>query len=224
MHAYRGSRQSVVTSFHLWALQKKNWKVRWTIGFNLLKTVFKKKTLWESLTHNNLFFMQFYLILLVQDDTEGKREPRSSLSQEFGRNPLTTQATAVSAWWTLPNVGVAKKCNCYHIIWTFLHPSALCHTALSFPYPLLRTEICRLQKWAASQRARKVLQIQNTISQVELRRETHTTTTKKTLMTWSEIFASPSPMLNFWHLGHLGSNYGICLMKMCKSQVIASIN
>src|SRR6218665_1924930 len=46
---------------------------------------------------------------------------RSLLSREFGRNQLTTQATATSAWWILPNVALARM-RPKSFIQTFLLP------------------------------------------------------------------------------------------------------
>src|SRR6218665_3379678 len=57
-----------------------------------------------------------------------KREPRSLLSREFGSNRLTTQATATSAWWILPNVALARM-RLKSFIQTFLLPLPQYHTA-----------------------------------------------------------------------------------------------
>src|SRR6218665_290454 len=45
----------------------------------------------------------------------------SLLSREFGRNRLTTQATASSAWWILPNVALAKCASNRLSRYSFFH-------------------------------------------------------------------------------------------------------
>src|SRR6218665_3370094 len=97
--------------------------------------------------------------------TEEKREPRSLLSHEFGRNRLTTQATATSAWWILPNVSLARMCL-KSFIQTFLPPLHQYHAAPSSLFPPPRRGISHLQHTAASQTARKILEIQITFSQM----------------------------------------------------------
>src|SRR6218665_738666 len=58
--------------------------------------------------------------------TEEKREPRSLLSHEFGRNRLTTQATATSTWWM----------RLKSFIQTFLLPLPQYYTAPRCLFPL----------------------------------------------------------------------------------------
>src|SRR6218665_2475659 len=102
---------------------------------------------------------------MLQVGTEEKREPQSLLSREFGRNRLTTQATATSAWWILQNVALARM-RLKSFIQTFLRPLSQYHTALSCLFPLPRRGISHLQETAASQKARKILEIQITFSQM----------------------------------------------------------
>src|SRR6218665_1716069 len=94
-----------------------------------------------------------------------KREPRSLLSREFGCNRLTTLATATSAWWILPNIALARM-RLKSFIQTFLLPLPQYHTALSCLFPLPQRGISHLQETAASQTARKLLEIQITFSQM----------------------------------------------------------
>ena len=68
--------------------------------------------------------------------------------------------------------------------------------------------------------ARKILEIQITVSQLRLRREGHTSLTRKTSAIWSETLVLPSPMLSFWHPG---SSSGTCWMKACTSQIRESV-
>ena len=122
---------------------------------------------------------------MLQAGTGEKREPWSLLSREFEVNQLTTQATATSAWWILPNVALAR----IHIklfIQTFLLPLPQYQTALSCQFSLPRRGTSHLQEPAASQTARKILEIQITVSQMRLRRGGHTSLTRKTSTIWSE--------------------------------------
>lgn len=146
---------------------------------------------------------QVYFILM-QGCTEGKREPWSSLSQEFGRNPVTTQATAILVWWTFLNVGMTRM-QLLSSMKTFLHPSAYCHTAL-LPVP---TPLDREQQ--SSEVSSKPESEDNIVDpdynfRGGVRREIHTTSTNKTSMTWSEII---------WCLGSSNEIW----MKVCKSRV-----
>ena len=152
---------------------------------------------------------------MLQVGTEEKREPWSLLS----RNRLTTQATATSAWWILPNVALARM-HFKSFIQTFLLPLPQYHTAPSCHFALPRRGISHLQEEAASQTARKILEIHITVSQMRLRREDHTSLTRKTSTIWPETLVLPSPMLRFWHPG---SSNGTCWMKACKSQIRESV-
>src|SRR6218665_2786944 len=107
---------------------------------------------------------------MLQDGTEEKREPRSLLSREFGGNRLTTQASATSAWWILPNFALTRI-RLKSFIHTFLLILSQYHTAPSCLFPLHRRGISHLQETAASQTARKILEIQITFSQMGLGRE-----------------------------------------------------
>ena len=129
-----------------------------------------------------------------------RKEPWSLLSCEFSCNRLTTHATATSAWRILPNVALARI-HLKLFIQTFFLPLPKYHTAPSCQFQLPRRVISHLQETAASQIARKILKIQITVSQMRLRREGHTSLTRKTLPIWSETLLLPSPMLSFWHLG-----------------------
>lgn len=115
------------------------------IYHNYMKCGAKQNVLYISRGWNTFILVrsQFYFVLL-QDGTKWKREPRSLLSQEFGKNPLTTQANANSAWWILP----LGRMHLLSRILTFIHRSASCHTALRFPYSLRRRESSHLQKRA----------------------------------------------------------------------------
>src|SRR6218665_3512290 len=95
----------------------------------------------------------------------GEKRAMKFLSREFGRNRLTTQATATSAWWILPNVALARMCL-KSFIQTFLLPLPQYHTAPSCLFPLPRRGISHLQETAASQTARKILEIQIMFSQM----------------------------------------------------------
>ena len=156
---------------------------------------------------------------MLQVGTGEKREPSSLLSRERGGNQLTTQATATSAWWILPNVALARM-HLRSFIQTFLFPLPEYHTAPSCKLPLPRRGISYLQETAASQTARKILDIQITFSQMRLRREGHTSLTTETSTIWSEILVLPSPMLSFWHPG---SGSETCWKKACKSQIRESV-
>src|SRR6218665_932478 len=106
---------------------------------------------------------------MLQVGTWKKREPRSLLSLEFGCNRLTTQPTATSAWWILPNVALARM-RLKSFIQTFLLPFPQYHTGPSCLLPLPRRGISHLQETAASQTAIKfsirILEIQITFSQM----------------------------------------------------------
>ena len=156
---------------------------------------------------------------MLQVGTGEKREPWSLLSREFGGNRLTAQATATSAWWILPNVTLARM-HLKSFMQTFLLPLPQYYTAPSCQFPLPRRGIIHLQETAASQTVRKILETQITVSQMQLRREGHTSLTRKTSVIWSETLVLPSPMLSFWHPG---SSKGTCWMKACKSHIRESI-
>ncbi|XP_076368621.1 uncharacterized protein LOC143255990 [Tachypleus tridentatus] len=47
-------------------------------------------------------------------------------------NPLTTQAIVTSAWWILPNIGMARM-HLLSCIWTFHHPSPQCYAVPTLP-------------------------------------------------------------------------------------------
>src|SRR6218665_3552781 len=81
------------------------------------------------------------------------------------RNRLTTQATATSAWWILSNVALARM-RLKSVIQTFLLQLPQYHTAPSCMFPLPRRGISHRQETAASQTARKILEIQITFSQM----------------------------------------------------------
>ena len=65
------------------------------------------------------------------------------------------------------------------------------------PIPTPRRGISHLQELAASHTVRKILEIQIRVSQMRLRREGHTSLTRKTSAIWSETLVLPSPMLRF---------------------------
>ena len=88
------------------------------------------------------------------------------------------------------------------------------------PIPTPRRGISHLQELAASHTARKILEIQIRVSQMRLRREGHTSLTRKTSAIWSETLVLPSPMLRFWNPG---SSSATCWMKSCKSQIRESV-
>ena len=135
---------------------------------------------------------------MLQIGTGEKREPCSLLSHEFGSNQLTSQATATSAWWILPNVALARM-HLASFIQTFLLSLPQYHTASSCQFPLPWRGVSHLQETTASQTVRKILEIQITVSQMRLRREGHTSLTRKPSMIWSETLVLPCPMLRFWH-------------------------
>ena len=81
-------------------------------------------------------------------------------------------------------------------IQTFLLPLLQYYTAPSSQFPLPQRGISHLQQTAASQTVRKILEIQIKVSQMWLRREGHTSLTRKTLTIWSETLVLPSPMLS----------------------------
>ena len=147
---------------------------------------------------------------MLQLGTGEKRESWSLLSHKFSGNRLTTQATATSAWWILQNVALARM----HLKSFIIAPVPHCQ------FPLLQRGINHLQETAASQTAGKILEIQITVSQMRLRREGHTSLTRKTSTIWSETLVLPSPMLSFWHPG---SSNGTCWMRACKSQIRESV-
>src|SRR6218665_993135 len=102
---------------------------------------------------------------MLQFGTGEDKRAISLLSREFGRNRLTTQATATSAWWILSNVALARM-RLKSFIQTFLLPLPHYHTAPSCLLPLPRRGIGHLQETATSQTARKILEIQITFSQM----------------------------------------------------------
>ena len=156
---------------------------------------------------------------MLQIGAGEKREQWSLLSREFGGNRWTTQATATSDWWILPNVALARV-HLKSFIQTFLLPLPQYHTAPSCQFPLPWRGISNLQETAASQTVWKILEIQITVSQMRLRGEGHTSLTRKTSTIWSETLVLPSPMLSFWHPGW---SSGTCWMKACKSQIRESV-
>ena len=99
--------------------------------------------------------------------------------------------------------------------YSFFHCPSTTLPELPIPIPPLRG-ISHLQETAAIHTARKILEIQITVSQMRLRREGHTSLTRKTSTIWSETLVLPSPMLSFWHPV---SSSGTCWMKVCKSQI-----
>src|SRR6218665_1830300 len=102
---------------------------------------------------------------MLQVITDEKREPLNLQSREFGRNRLTTQATDTSAWWILPNVALARI-RLKSFIQIFLLALPHYHTAPNCLFPLPRRRIGHLQETAASQTARKILEIQIMFSQM----------------------------------------------------------
>ena len=102
----------------------------------------------------------------------------------------------------------------------FLLPLPQYHTAPSCQFPLPQRGISHFQETAASQTARKILEIQITVSQMRLMREGHTSLTRKTSAIWSEALVLQSPMLSFWHPG---SSSWTCWTNACKSQIRESI-
>ena len=74
----------------------------------------------------------------------------------------------------------------------FLLPLPQYHTAPSCQFPLPQRGISHFQETAASQTARKILEIQITVSQMRLMREGHTSLTRKTSAIWSEALVLQS--------------------------------
>src|SRR6218665_4139466 len=95
----------------------------------------------------------------------GEKRAMKFVSREFGGNRLTTQATATSAWWILPSVALARI-RLKSFIQTFFLPWPKYQTASSCLFPLPRRGISHLQETAASQTARKILEIPITFSQM----------------------------------------------------------
>src|SRR6218665_1166749 len=64
----------------------------------------------------------------------------SLLSREFGRNRLTSQATATSAWWILPNVALARMRIKSFTSHSFFHCSVPRYPELPVPTPPKRDQ------------------------------------------------------------------------------------
>src|SRR6218665_1132691 len=101
---------------------------------------------------------------MLQVGTGEKRSHEVCYPREFGRNRLTRQVTATSAWWILPNVALSRM-RLKSFIQAFLVLLPQYHTATRCLFLLLQRGISHLQETAASQTARKILEIHITFSQ-----------------------------------------------------------
>lgn len=117
-------------------------------------------------------------------------------SDEFGGNQLTIEAIV---FFCMVDVELARIYSLSYIQ-TFFHPVPDCPRAHSSREE--KATVCR-RKWQFGRGWNHWSWLE-----VQLKRETHTTSTKKT---WSEVFVSQSPMLSFWCLDWSSV---ICYMKM----------
>lgn len=134
------------------------WKVRWTLGFNFLKKIILYKKYWESLTHKSCVKYNFTLFFcrMIQ---RGKERHEVHFSNNLaGKHWPHKQLLFLHG-------GPLQECNCNHGSRpSFIHHPGASHTHYWREQLFLRV----------SQTVKKTLKIQITISEVELRRETHT--------------------------------------------------
>src|SRR6218665_3416134 len=116
---------------------------------------------------------------MLQVGTEEKREPWSLLSLEFGRNRLTTQETATSAWWILPNVALARM-RLKSFIQTFLLPLPQYHTAPSCLFPITPKKDQPSSGDSSRSDSEEDIGDPDYVFTDALRREGHTSLTRKT--------------------------------------------